>query len=62
MKVAEMNSRPEVVKQVASLVGKKIPDHRVRKWASRNAYTLIFLSVLFILTWTIQVVSVIWKG
>jgi hypothetical protein len=30
-------------------------DSKVRKWAYENAYTLTFLSVLFVVTWTIIV-------
>lgn len=28
----------------------------VRKWAAKNAFTLIFMSMLFILTWALMVI------
>jgi hypothetical protein len=29
---------------------------RIKKWAFDNAYTLIFLAVMFFITWTVEVV------
>lgn len=29
--------------------------NRIKCWAAKNAYTLIFLSLMFVVTWTIQV-------
>jgi len=31
-------------------------DSKLRKWASDNAYTLIFLSILFVITWVLDIV------
>lgn len=33
---------------------KIICNNKLRKWATENAYTLIFLSSMFIITWIIQ--------
>ena len=30
--------------------------HDIRAWAAKNALTLIFLSVMFFITWVVQVV------
>lgn len=30
--------------------------NRIKCWAAKNAYTLIFLSSLFIITWAIQII------
>jgi hypothetical protein len=32
-------------------------DDRIRKWAWENGYTLIFLSVCFLITWVVILVS-----
>lgn len=34
--------------------GQEVSD-RVRKWAAKNAYTLIFLSSMFVITWIVTV-------
>lgn len=31
--------------------------HHVREWASKNAYTLIFLSTMFFVTWIVVFVA-----
>jgi hypothetical protein len=33
----------------------------LRCWAAKNAYTLIFLSACFIITWTVQVLTAVIK-
>lgn len=33
-------------------------NSRVKKWAYENAFTLIFLSVMFIITWCLIIVGV----
>jgi len=33
------------------------PQSRIRKWAYENAYTLIFVSVYFMVTWVVVVLA-----
>jgi hypothetical protein len=30
--------------------------NKIKCWAAKNAYTLIFLSVMFVITWAIQII------
>ncbi len=59
--------------QKLHLAEKEVPDNtidlipikrRVQRWAAQNAYTLVFLSVMFFITWTILVVAIVskWVG
>lgn len=32
-----------------------VPEQRIREWAASNAFTLIFLVVMFVLTWALLV-------
>ena len=32
---------------------------RIQQWASENAYTLVFLSIMFFITWSILIVSIL---
>ena len=59
--------------QKLHLAEKEVPDNtidlipirrRVQRWAAQNAYTLVFLSVMFFITWSILVVAIVskWVG
>lgn len=32
-------------------------EHKLRAWAARNAYTIVFLLLMFTITWIILVVN-----
>jgi hypothetical protein len=34
-----------------------VTERRIRRWAERNAFTLLFLSAMFAVTWLIQVLT-----
>lgn len=35
-----------------------VSEDKIRKWAAKNAYTLIFVSFMFLITWGLIVVAV----
>lgn len=48
-----------------NLIGEKVEitlttNSKIKKWAFENAYTLVFLSIMFVLTWAVFVCSRWW--
>jgi len=33
-------------------------EHKLRQWAHNNAYTIVFLLVMFVITWIVLIVEV----
>lgn len=40
----------------------KEKEYKVRRWAAANAYTLIFILVMFVMTWVLMVCLAIKEG
>jgi hypothetical protein len=52
-----LDSCTRLVRRCANTMGRQaISSESVRKWAHKNAYTLIFLSALFFVTWVVEIV------
>lgn len=54
--------RLKVIERVREPIAEEIlVRSKVKKWAYHNAYTLIFLSVMFVITWVVAVVTSTWN-
>jgi hypothetical protein len=54
--------RLKVIERVREPIAEEIlVRSKVKKWAYHNAHTLIFLSVMFVITWVVAVVTSTWN-
>lgn len=48
-----------VGRQVRQVIDKRLNRRAVQQWAAQNAYTLVFIAVLFVITWILIIAQML---